>query len=105
MKNIECPYTEEMIDSENKFLQCLEKFIKSSEEIKLKLNTKKTTTIGTLVPMQIGRNKGEKVPIELKKRLEREISKDIKNTDLTKPDYESPIIVVRKWWSRIMCSH
>jgi len=34
--NIECPYTKEMLDSENRFLEHLEEFFKPQDQLKLK---------------------------------------------------------------------
>lgn len=105
MKDIQCPYTEEMIASENKFLENLEQFSRPQEQLNLKSSNIASTPIGTLVPLTLGANKGEMVPIELKDRLEKGFSKDIKELDLTKPDYETDVIVVRKRWCWFMCSH
>lgn len=104
-ENIECPYTKEMLNSENKFLEHLEEFSKPQEQLKLKKNTVDSTSILTLVPLTMGRNKGKIVPIELKNRLEEGISEKIKKMDLTKFDYETDVIIVRKRRSRFMCSN
>lgn len=103
--NIKCPYTKEMLDSENKFLGNIEQFCKPQEQINFKENTCDSISISNLVSLTLGKNKGEKVPLELKNRLEEGISAKIKKMNLTKSDYEADVIIVRKWWSRFMCSN
>lgn len=104
-QNIECPYTKEMLDSENRFLEHLEEFSKPQDQLKLKENTVNSTLVSNLVHLTIGRNKGEKVPLELKNRLEEGISEKIKKMDMTKADYETDVIIVRKWRGWFMCSY
>lgn len=104
-ENVECPYTKEMLASENKFLEHLEEFSKPQEELNLKINTANSTSTATLVPLTFGKNKGQMVPLELKNRLEEGIPEKIKKMDLTEPEYETDVIVVRKWRSRFMCSN
>ena len=103
--NIECPYTKEMLDSENRFLEHLEEFSKPQDQLKLKENTVNSSLVSNLVPLTIGRNKGEKVPLELKNRLEEGILEKIKKMDMTKADYETDVIIVRKWRGWFMCSY
>ncbi len=94
MENIKCPYTKEMLDSENLFLEHLEQFTKPVEELNLKSSFSTSAQIGPMFPLTLGKNKGENVPIELKTRLEKGISEEIKNIDLAHIDYETDVIVV-----------
>lgn len=105
MEEIKCPYTKEMIASENQFLNHLEEFAKPPEQLNLKIKKENLVPINTLVPLTLGKNKGEPVPVELKTRLEKEIAKEIKQMKPTKADYETDVIVVRNRRSRFMCSH
>ena len=93
MKDVKCPYTKEMIESERTFLDNLENFINEKELKNLKTDSS-SAPIGNLVPLSLGTNKGECVPIELRARLEEGIAEDIKKFDLTNIDFETDVIIV-----------
>lgn len=93
MNDLKNSYTKDMIKSENLFLSHLEDFTKPQKQLKLK-SCSSDYSFDNLFPLAIGENKGEKVPIELKERLERKIPKEIKNIDLSKVDEQTDVIVV-----------
>lgn len=84
-------YTQDMIKSENLFLNHLNDFVKNP---RLKQFPDKKLQIGTFTTLNYGRNKGEKVPIELKNRLERKIDSDILKLDLNSIDYKVDVVIV-----------
>ena len=50
MEKIKCPYTEEMLASENQFLKHLEQFAKHPEQLELKSSAVSYNPIGALFP-------------------------------------------------------
>ncbi len=85
------PYTEDMIKSENLFLNHLNDFVSNP---KLKQFPEKKFKIGNFVSLNYGMNKGEKVPIELKNRLEKNIDLEILNLDLNNIDYKTDVVII-----------
>lgn len=88
-----CHYTEDMIKSENIFLKHIEDFTKPVNMLKLKTNIN-ITPIDKLEMLTLGMNKGEKVPRELKERLQRKIPSKLKKIDLSNIFLETEVIVV-----------
>ena len=85
------PYTEDMIKSENLFLNHLNDFVSNP---KLKQFPEKKLKIGNFVSLNYGMNKGEKVPIELKNRLEKNIDSEILSLDLNNIDYKTDVVII-----------
>lgn len=85
------PYTEDMIKSEELFLKHIHDFIGNPS---LKQFPEEKTQIGNFVSLSYGVNKGEKVPIELKNRLERGINPDLLKLDLENIDYKTDVVII-----------
>lgn len=84
-------YTEDMLESENLFLNHLNDFVNNP---RLKQPPKEKLQIGTFGTLDYGVNKGEKVPIELKNRLEKKINPEILRLDLDNIDYKTDVVIV-----------
>ncbi len=84
-------YTEDMIKSEQLFLNSLSNYINNPT---LKQFPKDKTPIGHFSTLNYGVNKGEKVPIELKSRLEAKIDSNLLNIDLNCVDYQTDVVIV-----------
>lgn len=84
-------YTEDMIKSEQLFLNRLSEYTNNPT---LKQFPKDKTPIGHFSTLSYGLNKGEKVPIELKNRLEAKIDSNLLNLDLSCVDYQADVVIV-----------
>lgn len=87
----ENPYTENMIKSEQLFLNHLNEYTNNPI---LKQFPKEETPIGHFSTLSYGLNKGEEVPIELKNRLEAKIDSNLLNIDLSSIDYQADVVIV-----------
>lgn len=84
------PYTKDMIESENLFLKNLDKY----KEMPLKQFPTDNISIGHFQELSYGVNKGEKVPIELKNRLEKKIDANVLTHNLNQIDYQADVVIV-----------
>lgn len=85
------PYTEDMIKSEDLFLKHLDDFISNP---RLKQFPEEKLPIGKFSTLNYGVNKGDKVPIELKNRLEQRIDPNLFKLDLKNIDYKTDVVII-----------